>query len=69
MSTTSIIIRGLMWVVEHARGPAVLLMSLASRASPTLDEAVLTALRIGLTVVVAAGNYETGESPVSNSST
>jgi subtilisin family serine protease len=54
--TTSGVIAGVDWVKAHAVKPAVANMSLGGPASSTLDNAVISAIRSGITFVLAAGN-------------
>jgi subtilisin family serine protease len=56
--TTSGVVAGLDWVIAHhqAGAPAVANLSLGGGASSTLDSAVTSTIRDGVSVVVAAGN-------------
>ena len=60
--TLSQIVNGLNWVIaDHAAGtPAVANMSLGAGANSTIDTAVNNTINDGITVVVAAGNGNTG---------
>jgi subtilisin family serine protease len=56
------IIAGLEWVAGNFRLPAVASMSLGtSGANDALDAAVLALIDLGVTAIVAAGNFGTGE--------
>jgi subtilisin family serine protease len=58
--TTSGVIAGIDWVrVNHVK-PAVANLSLGGGASATMDAAVTNAINAGVTMVVAAGNGNTG---------
>ncbi|KAK9333283.1 peptidase S8/S53 domain-containing protein [Lipomyces starkeyi] len=60
MGTASIILRGLEWTVAThlaAGGPSVINMSLGSGRSNIFNDAVAEATKLGITVVVAAGNH------------
>ncbi|KAK9315177.1 peptidase S8/S53 domain-containing protein [Lipomyces starkeyi] len=60
MGTASIILRGLEWTVAThlaAGGPSVINMSLGSGKSNIFNNAVAEATKLGITVVVAAGNH------------
>jgi subtilisin family serine protease len=54
--TTSGVVAGVDWVKANARKPAVANMSLGGASSSTLDNAVISAIRSGVTFVLAAGN-------------
>lgn len=56
--TVSGVIAGLDWLAEHATLPAVANMSLSGGASQALDDAVDRLVQTGVTVVVAAGNWD-----------
>ncbi|HVF03817.1 MAG TPA: S8 family serine peptidase [Frankiaceae bacterium] len=60
--TLSQIVNGLNWTIaDHAAGtPAVANMSLGAGANSTIDTAVNNTINDGITVVVAAGNGNTG---------
>jgi subtilisin family serine protease len=58
--TTSGVIAGVDWVANNAVKPAVANLSLGGGASTTLDNAVANAVTKGVTMVVAAGNGNTG---------
>ncbi|NUR93401.1 MAG: S8 family peptidase, partial [Nonomuraea sp.] len=51
------IIAGIDWVIQNARKPALINMSIQSDPDPAYDEAVRRAVAAGITTVVAAGNY------------
>ena len=53
---TSGVIAGVDWVTQNAIHPAVANMSLGGGASPSLDQAVRSAVASGVTFAVAAGN-------------
>jgi len=55
-SSNATIIRGIDWVAQNAKKPAVANMSFESRGSRALDEATRALVAEGVTVVVAAGN-------------
>lgn len=57
--SSATIIKGLDWMVAHARGPSVLNLSVGGGASPALDTAVRAAHAAGIFVVIAAGNSAT----------
>jgi subtilisin family serine protease len=52
------LIAGVDWVTANHVKPAVASMSLATSASPTLDEAVTRSIHAGVSYVVAAGNRQ-----------
>lgn len=54
--TTSGVIAGVDWVANNHVAPAVANMSLGGGASTSLDQAVASAVSVGVTFVVAAGN-------------
>lgn len=54
--TTTGVVSGIDWVRANAVKPAVANMSLGGGASPTLDNAVNSAVNSGVTFAVAAGN-------------
>ena len=52
---------GLDWVAQNMQYPAVVSMSLGSNSpNAAIDTAVSTVIALGVTVVVAAGNYNQG---------
>lgn len=53
---TDTVIAAVQWVIENAKAPAILNMSLFTSHYPDLDKRVMDAIRAKLTVVVAAGN-------------
>ena len=56
------IIAGLEWVAGNFQLPAVASMSLGtSGTNDALDAAVLALIDLGVTAIVAAGNFGTGE--------
>lgn len=54
--STSGVIKGIEWVTENAKFPAVANMSLGGGSSTALDEAVKKSIQAGIFYVVAAGN-------------
>ncbi|WP_348675068.1 S8 family peptidase, partial [uncultured Abyssibacter sp.] len=56
--STSGVIKGVDWVIEHHQQPAVANMSLGGGSSQALDEAVEEASALGVTMVLAAGNED-----------
>jgi serine protease len=55
--SVSLIIAGLEWVAAHATGPSVVNMSIAAPVYDLMDRTVQSLTRAGITVVVAAANY------------
>lgn len=61
-AAVSTVVAGMEWVQKNAVYPAVALMSLGTAASAVLDTAVQSLTSANITVVVAAGNNDLGES-------
>jgi subtilisin family serine protease len=57
--SSATIIKGIDWMVAHAKGPSVLNLSVGGGASPALDAAVQAAHAASIFVVIAAGNSAT----------
>lgn len=57
------IIKGIDWVIQNKKGPAVLNMSISSVAYKALDDAVNKAISKGVVTVVASGNNGKKDQP------
>ena len=55
--TSSTLLAGIDYVNQHASGPSVANLSLASVQSSVVEQAVLASINRGITYVTAAGNY------------
>ena len=60
-ASSSAVIAGLEWLAQNVQLPAVASMSLGSDSpNQALDDAVTAVIALGVTAVVAAGNYNQG---------
>lgn len=63
-ATSSAVIAGLEWLAQNVQLPAVASLSLGSdNPNQALDDAVSAVVALGVTAVVAAGNYNQGGLP------
>ena len=61
---SSAVIAGLDWLAQNYKLPAVASMSLGSDSpNQALDDAVTAVINLGITAVIAAGNYNQGQRP------
>ena len=61
-ASSSAVIAGLEWLAQNAQLPAVASLCLGSDSpNQALDDAVSAVIALGITAVVAAGNYNQGE--------
>ena len=61
---SSAVIAGLDWLAQNYKLPAVASMSLGSDSpNQALDDAVTAIIDLGITAVIAAGNYNQGQHP------
>jgi len=59
---SSAVIAGLDWLAQNYKLPAVASMSLGSDSpNQALDDAVTAIINLGITAVIAAGNYNQGQ--------
>ena len=59
---SSAVIAGLDWLAQNYQLPAVASMSLGSDSpNQALDDAVTAIINLGITAVIAAGNYNQGQ--------
>ena len=60
---SSSVIAGLEWLAQNVKLPAIASLSLGSDSpNQALDTAVAAVIALGVTAVVAAGNYNQGQS-------
>lgn len=66
-ASSSAVIAGLDWLAQNYQLPAVASMSLGSDSpNQALDDAVTAVIALGITAVIAAGNYNQGWHPLSH---